>query len=112
MFALGLWNRPAVMDGTATATMLTCASAGALALIHDRSPVHADPGAALDWILDERPPLDLADPSVLPAVRPRRASSRVNSIRNNGPSLLEPDDGVEAVRPDSQDRDAEPPTLF
>lgn len=112
MLALGLWNRPTIMEGTATVTMLTCASTGELARIHDRSPVHSDASHALDWILEASPPMMLCNPDSLPPVRPRRVSRRVNSIRNNGPKLLE-SDSEETFRPSSsQDLGKEPPMLF
>lgn len=103
MWTLGLWSRPAVLDGLATVTMLTCQSTGPLARIHDRSPVHLGIDRALEWILDERAPLELVVDPHLPDVRPYRVSTSVNSIRNNGPGLLDADDsgGLEPGTTDS-----------
>ena len=89
MWALGLWSRPRILDGLATATMLTCQSTGPLARIHDRSPVQLDVSHALEWVLEDQPPLDLIDTPSMPEMRPYKVSTLVNSIRNNGPRLLD-----------------------
>lgn len=110
MWSIGLWNRPAVLEGRASATMLTCASTGPLADIHDRSPVHLAIEDALTWVLAEHPPLGLVGAPEIPQVTPRRVSERVNSIRHNGPELLDPHapDAPRAADEDPHD----PPRLF
>ncbi|MBM3717851.1 MAG: SOS response-associated peptidase [Actinobacteria bacterium] len=90
MWALGLWNRPEVLDGLATVTMLTCASVDALAKIHDRSPVQVEITDAIDWTRTEHPPLGLLEDPPLCEVWTHRVDKAVNSIRNNGPHLIDP----------------------
>lgn len=89
MWALGLWSRPGVLDGLATVTMLTCRSTGELAKIHDRSPLQVDVDVAFEWACAEIPPLDVLEEPPLSDVAPRRVDKAVNSIRNNGPHLLD-----------------------
>ena len=104
MWVLGLWSRPPVLDGLATVTMLTCASTGELAAVHDRSPVQVELDEAIDWACDDRPPLGSLENPRLSSVVPRRVTRAVNSIRNNGPHLLDP--------PERDDSPAEQPGLF
>ena len=81
-------NQPEV-----TFTIVTCAANAAIAEIHDRMPVVLDERAAEDWMNPrERDPLSLKRllvpaPSDLLSVRP--ASPLVNSVKNEGPALLE-----------------------
>jgi len=89
MWALGLWSRPAVLDGLATVTMLTCESVDDLAEIHDRSPVQVEITDAIDWTRAELPPLGLLEGPPLCEVSVRRVDKAVNSIRNNGPHLID-----------------------
>jgi putative SOS response-associated peptidase YedK len=76
-----------------TFTIVTCAANAALAEIHDRMPVVLDEQAAEDWMNPrERDPLSLKQllvpaPDDLLAIRP--ASPLVNSVKNEGPALLE-----------------------
>jgi hypothetical protein len=72
---------------------VTCAANAAIAEIHDRMPVVLDERAAEDWMNPlERDPLSLKRLLVpvandLLAIRP--ASPLVNSVKNEGPALLE-----------------------
>jgi hypothetical protein len=76
-----------------TFTIVTCAANAAIAEIHDRMPVVLDERAAEDWMNPlERDPLSLKRLLVpvandLLAIRP--ASPLVNSVKNEGPALLE-----------------------
>jgi putative SOS response-associated peptidase YedK len=87
-------NQPEV-----TFTIVTCASNAVIAEIHDRMPVVLD--VAEDWMNPrERDPLSLKRllvpaPHDLLAMRP--ASPLVNSVKNEGPALLE---FSEAATPD------------
>ena len=71
---------------------VTTDSVGELGQIHDRTPlILAEP----DWdaLLNPDAPLKselLAQPPDVRGVELRRVSTLVNSIRNNGPELLEP----------------------
>jgi len=81
-------NQPEV-----TFTIVTCAANAAIAEIHDRMPVVLDERAAEDWMNPREPdPLSLKRllvpaSSDLLSVRP--ASPLVNSVKNEGPALLE-----------------------
>jgi putative SOS response-associated peptidase YedK len=81
--------------------MVTCAAGVTIAAIHDRMPVVLDDRAAEDWMNPrERDPLSLKRlfvpaPHDLLAMRP--ASPLVNSVKNEGPALLE---FSEAATPD------------
>ncbi|MGA7568349.1 MAG: SOS response-associated peptidase family protein [Terriglobales bacterium] len=76
-----------------TFTIVTCAANAAIAEIHDRMPVVLDERAAEDWMNpQEKDPLSLKRllvpaSSDLLSVRP--ASPLVNSVKNDGPALLE-----------------------
>ena len=84
-----------------TFTIVTCAANDAIAAIHDRMPVVLDERAAEDWMNPrERDPLSLKRllvpaPHDLLAMRP--ASPLVNSVKTEGPTLLE---FSEAATPD------------
>jgi putative SOS response-associated peptidase YedK len=81
-------NQPEV-----TFTIVTCAANAVIAVIHDRMPVVLDKRAAEDWMNPrERDPLLLKRllvpaPHDLLGMRP--ASPLVNSVKNEGPALLE-----------------------
>lgn len=95
LFAAGLWSvwKPTIDAAPLlSCTIITTDAVGELAEIHDRMPLmlaEADwdawlnPDAALDpeWLA--RPP-DVRD------IELRQVSTLVNSVRNNGPELLEP----------------------
>jgi putative SOS response-associated peptidase YedK len=81
-------NQPEV-----TFTIVTCAANAAIAEVHDRMPVVLNERAAEDWMnRQERDPLSLKRSLVptsadLLAMQP--ASPLVNSVKNEGPALLE-----------------------
>jgi putative SOS response-associated peptidase YedK len=84
--------RPSPQDEwLVTVTVLTTASAGPAAAIHDRMPVVVDPAAYRAW-LDPTARVDREFDGLLPAdlltVYP--VSTAVNSVRNNSPHLLDP----------------------
>jgi putative SOS response-associated peptidase YedK len=82
-------NKPEV-----TFTILTCAVNAVIGKIHDRMPVSLDERAAEDWMNPrEEDPLSLKRllvpaPSELLVMQP--ASPLANSVKNEGPALLEP----------------------
>jgi len=84
-----------------TFTIVTCAANALIAAIHDRMPVVLDDRGADDWMNQREPnPLSLKRllvpaPNDLLAMRP--ASPLVNSVKNEGPTLLEVS---EAATPD------------
>ena len=76
-----------------TFTIVTCATNAAIAAIHDPMPVVLDEGAADDWMSPrKRDSLSLKRllvpaPSDLLAML--RASPLVNTVKNDGPAILE-----------------------
>ncbi|QUR66647.1 SOS response-associated peptidase [Mycobacterium spongiae] len=95
LFAAGLWSvwKPA-KDGAPllSCTIITTDAAGGPAQIHDRMPLTL---AEDDWDawLDPDAPLDpelLTRPRAVADIELREVSTLVNSVRNNGPELLEP----------------------
>ena len=89
MWCLGLWSAPRFLEGLGTFALLTRQSTGALAGIHDRAPVQVRVEDALDWIAPGSPPMELCDAEMQPTLVLREVSARVNSVRNNDPSLID-----------------------
>jgi putative SOS response-associated peptidase YedK len=98
LFMAGLWStwRPKGESKDAppllSCTIITTDSAGPLADIHDRMPLTV---SAPDWDhwLDPDAPIDeglLRGHGDLDRIAVRQVSTLVNSVRNNGPELLEP----------------------
>ncbi|BAV40596.1 hypothetical protein SHTP_1323 [Mycobacterium ulcerans subsp. shinshuense] len=91
----GLWSVWKPNNAAApllSATIITTDAAGELAGIHDRMPLMLYEGDWDAW-LNPDAPLDPALLSHPPDVRDmafREVSTLVNSVRNNGPELLEP----------------------
>lgn len=75
-------------------TVLTTTAQDALGHVHDRSPVIIPPAMYADWQDPGTTSKDdvqmLLDSVPEPVLTPRIVSTRVNSVRNNGPELLEP----------------------
>ncbi len=85
------WRPSPEGEWLVTVTVLTCASAGPLAALHDRMPVvldpsgystWLDPGSSVDASFDARLAVDLL--TLYPV------STAVNSVRNNSQDLLDP----------------------
>ena len=98
LFMAGLWStwRPAGAPEDAppllSCTIITTESVGALADIHDRMPLTISAGDWDRW-LDPDAPVDpglLRGHGDLDRIVIREVSTLVNSIRNNGPELIEP----------------------
>ncbi|MBB5165749.1 putative SOS response-associated peptidase YedK [Mycobacterium sp. AZCC_0083] len=101
LFMAGLWStwRPARDSGAASdfppllsCTIITTDAAGPLAEIHDRMPLTI---SERDWDrwLDPDAPVDeglLRGHGDLDRIEIREVSRLVNSVRNNGPELIEP----------------------
>lgn len=91
-------------DGLVTACVLTTEAVGPLAQVHDRMPLVLRPDDWADWLDPDAgsgddqvsrllvPPT----PELVSTLEIRPVSPQVNSVRNNGPELLEriPDDQV------------------
>lgn len=90
MLGAGIWSdSPMVVEGR-TCALLTRDSITDLSAIHDRSPVEFHAEEAVEWISAPDAPLGLFGPDHQPRFRVQRVSTRVNSVRNNDPGLVEP----------------------
>lgn len=74
-------------------TIITTAAADSLGHIHDRTPVIVPPDLYADWLDPETTDAvevrQLLDTIPEPRLVPRVVSTDVNSVRNNGPHLIE-----------------------
>ncbi|MBB4853283.1 putative SOS response-associated peptidase YedK [Mycobacteroides chelonae] len=106
LFAAGLWSvwKPAGQQGRNAAPLLSCTivttdAVGPLQEIHDRMPLMLSARLWDRWLDPDR---DL-DQSLLQGtgeatgIDTRQVSSLVNSVANNGPELLVPDDRSQRV---------------
>jgi len=98
-------------EGLVTATVLTTAAVGPLAQVHDRMPLVLPPSAWEAWL---DPDVSAKDDAIAALLTPpsdelvatlelRPVSSLVNSVRNNGPELLNelpPDEVREPIQLD------------
>jgi putative SOS response-associated peptidase YedK len=84
------WHDPATGEGTRTFTILTTASSGLVAPVHDRMPVILDPAQVDAWLGRASP--DQAEALLRPAppglLAARPVSRRVNAVEADDPSLL------------------------
>lgn len=90
MLGAGIWSDSPVVDEARTCALITRDSISDLADIHDRSPVEFHAEEAVEWVSAPEAPLELFSPDHQPRFRALRVSTRVNSVRNNDPSLIEP----------------------
>jgi putative SOS response-associated peptidase YedK len=79
-----------------TSTVLTTTATDAAGQIHERSPLVLPASMIDDWLdtnlTDLAKVRDLVAAVPNPTLQPYRVSRKVNSVRNNGPELLEPVD--------------------
>ena len=94
-----LWRDPTVgrEDEDAwlwTATVITTSAPDELGMIHDRMPMIIDPAAWADWLdpanSDAADLRGLLSPAAASGLTTYPVSTAVNSVRNNGPQLIEP----------------------
>jgi putative SOS response-associated peptidase YedK len=75
-------------------TVLTTVAHDSLGHVHDRAPVIIPPGLYAQWLdpetTDKEQVQELLDAIPEPVLTPRVVTDRVNSVRNNGPELIEP----------------------
>jgi putative SOS response-associated peptidase YedK len=94
-----LWRNPAVAEQDPdswlwTATIITTSAQDEIGIIHDRMPMIIDRERWSDWL--DPAVSDVADvrallaPAAVSGLRTYPVSPRVNSVRNNGPQLIEP----------------------
>jgi putative SOS response-associated peptidase YedK len=89
----GLWDtwHYGQSDALATFTVLTCAPNELTRAIHDRMPVIVAPSDAARWLdRNERDVADLVRPYPAEEMTAYRIGTRVNSARNDDPTLIEP----------------------
>ena len=97
LFMAGLWSVWRPKDKEDAAPLLSCSiittdAPGELAEVHDRMPLVV-PERDWDRWLNPDAPVDeelLTRPPDVSGIRMREVSTLVNSVRNNGPQLLEP----------------------
>lgn len=101
LFTAGLWSvwkpdRGADSDGRPllSCTIITIDAVGELARIHDRMPLIVPERDWEAWLDPDAPPADelLTRPPDVRGIVLREVSTLVNSVRNNGPELIEPAD--------------------
>jgi putative SOS response-associated peptidase YedK len=94
-----LWRDPAVERDDPdtwlwTTTVITTSAPDELGMIHDRMPMIIDPASWTDWLDPANG--DVADlqallsPAAASGLTTFPVSTAVNSVRNNGPQLIEP----------------------
>jgi putative SOS response-associated peptidase YedK len=94
-----LWRDPSVSSDDQdawlwTTTIITTSAPDELGMIHDRMPMIIDPGSWADWL--DPANSDVADlkalltPAMVSDLTTWPVSTAVNSVRNNGPELIEP----------------------
>jgi putative SOS response-associated peptidase YedK len=75
-------------------TVLTTTAHDSLGHVHDRAPVIIPPEMFRDWLnpatTDKTEVQEILNAIPEPVLTPRVVTDRVNSVRNNGPELLEP----------------------
>lgn len=102
LFMAGLWSRwqdPREPDAPPleSTTILTADSVAQLSNVHERMPLILPPERWDAWLDPDslgHPNLIVPSLDAVSAIEIRRVSEKVNSVRNNGPDLLEPDDGA------------------
>jgi len=89
----GLWARAKREDGSQvhSCAIVTCPPSQVVEPIHDRMPVILDPDAEAGWMEPDAPEGDLMD-MLVPTndLETTEVSEAVNSVREDGPHLLEP----------------------
>ena len=94
-----LWRDPAVAGADPdawlwTATIITTSAPDEIGVIHDRMPMIIDPERWADWLdpaaSDPADVRGLLVPAAVSGLRTYPVSVLVNSVRNNGPQLIEP----------------------
>ncbi len=88
------WTDPETQQEVRSAAIITAPASSTIAHIHDRMPLHLPADTWEEWL--DREQVEGAQAKALlasvadgPALRHREVSMRVNSIRNNDPTLLD-----------------------
>jgi putative SOS response-associated peptidase YedK len=90
-----IWRDPKDEDDWVWSyTIITCTTQDALGHVHDRSPVVVPPDLQAAWLdpglTDRETVRELLDAVPPPVLDTYEVSTAVNSVRNNGPELVEP----------------------
>ncbi|MFD6858574.1 SOS response-associated peptidase [Rhodococcus sp. NPDC060090] len=93
-----VWHDPRTPDEPPllSTTILTADSIAQLSNVHHRMPLIMPPERWDDWLDPDslgHPDLIVPSTEAVAGIEVRRVSDKVNSVRNKGPELLEPDDG-------------------
>jgi putative SOS response-associated peptidase YedK len=91
MLGAGIWSDSPIVDAGRTCALITRDSIYDLSDIHDRSPVEFHAEEAVEWLMPGDAPLELFQPDHQPRFHTTRVSTRANSVRNNDPTLIEPE---------------------
>ncbi len=90
----GVWSRWSGPEGAVeSCAIITCEPNQLMRPIHSRMPVILSSASYDVWLAEESPRellIDLIQPSEWDDFATRQVSSRVNSVRNDGPSLIDP----------------------
>ena len=91
----GIWAKLEDPDGQIvhSCAIVTCEPNDLIKPIHDRMPVILEPESEAAWIdpeMDPRSLVELLRPLASDQLRTREVSDAVNSVREDGPHLLEP----------------------
>jgi len=89
MFVAGLWTDSPVLGDVQTFCSLTTEATGNLATIHNRAPVVIEDNEIDEWLRGDSP-LELARQLPRTNLCLLEVSTRVNSVRNDDPSLIDP----------------------
>ena len=85
------WTDPKTGEVVTSCTILTCAPNALMAELHDRMPVILDPADYAAWLDPSRGGLELLRPCPEAWLEAVPVSTRVNSPRNDDPSILQPE---------------------
>lgn len=97
MLTAGLWTEPSASDDPGSFCVLTRQSPHEMSFIHDRCPLQMDVSGAIDWLVEGLEPMELLGARNLPVLTSHIVSRLVNSVRNNGPLLMEPTRGDDST---------------
>lgn len=95
LLAAGLWEewRPKDAEPVRTFTILTTTASDFMGRLHERMPVFLGAGEVDRWLSPDTPPASLSSllrPGAEDLLLAHPVSTRVNTPRNDDPSLLEP----------------------
>lgn len=113
----GIWQHWRSPDGTTEMDTFAVVTVEPNELVHDltdhdRMPLIMQRRDYERWLRDEdveRPPVDLLRPFDSEKMKAWRVGSAINNVRNNDPSLVEPDTGVLSTQSQDEGTNENPP---